>query len=220
MSNDIIPETKRIKRSPIEVAFEVLAEADMNKEQEEAYIIIRELLQPSHRVKHAMHPSEISIEDLNSIATVEVPVAAGRFEKSVPDGFDEITNEKELQRVAAGEVDEAIEYMGECAKVIMEQESADIFKEEAKHIRTLIRAAQQQIPDRNGQLSLCASGLISLLYQEPDDVKQIREYIVPELRSCLATAAQQPRQECPHNCPHCYAIEVRNNLPSPPKETR
>lgn len=86
-------------------------------------------------------------------------------------------------------------------------------------IETLIRAAQQQIPDRKGQLSLCASGLISLLYQEPDDVKQIREYIVPELRSCLATDAQQPRQECPHNCPHCYAIEVRNNLSSAPKET-
>lgn len=43
------------------------------------------------------------------------------------------------------------------------------------------------------------------------------EYYADEIGIVLK-AAQQPRQECPHNCPHCYAIEVRNNLPSPPKE--
>ncbi len=51
--------------------------------------------------------------------------------------------------------------------------------------------AEQQKPDRSGQLELCASGLISLLYQEPDDVKQIREYIVPELRKCLTSEQQK-----------------------------
>lgn len=172
---------------------------------------IRELLQPSPRVKHAMHPSEISIEDLNSIANAEVPVAAGPFEKSVPDGFDEITNEKELQHVADGEVDEAIEYMGECAKVIMEQESADIFKEEAKHLRTLIRAAQRRV---------CSDGelLEQIRIVRTGDQTHNHKWILAVEAVCKA--AQQPRQECPHNCPHCYAIEVRNNLPSPPKETR
>lgn len=130
------------------------------KTRNDALNTIEELLQPSPRVKHAMHPSEISMEDLNSIANAEVPVAAGPFEKSVPDGLDEITNEKELQRVADGEVDEAIE---RSIDVLYESSRIKIYES----IGTVDTTDTKQISAIARKLSLSIKELLKEAAQQP-----------------------------------------------------